>query len=77
MDDLLLRPAGDVTTILANGTTITQELFEMDFVFDGEDLLAYATFSDTDEVLVGTRLMRRHRLEIDFPNRSVVLERLE
>lgn len=75
MADLPIRPAGEVTSTLANGVTLTQDLFQIDFLFDGEALLAYATFSDTDEILIGTRLMRHHRLEIDFPARTLRIER--
>jgi hypothetical protein len=45
--------------------------------FDGRPVLAEATFVDQDESLIGTRLLRLHRLEIDFPTGTVKLSRHE
>ena len=42
--------------------------------FDGETVLAEATFRTGDEILVGTGMLKQHRLEIHFPNRTVILE---
>ena len=45
------------------------------FPFEGESLRAEATFVRGAEILIGTRLLRRHRLEIDFVSGSVILDR--
>jgi hypothetical protein len=74
---LPVQPAGEVTSMLAGGTSITQEIFQFEFLFDGKVHKVYATFSNVDEALLGTRLLREHRLEINFPARTLWLERIE
>lgn len=39
-------------------------------------MAAEATFVATDEILIGTRLLRNHRLEINFATGEVLLERV-
>ena len=46
----------------------------LDFPFDGETLLAEPTFVAEQEILLGTYLLRRYRLTIDFPAQTVQLE---
>jgi hypothetical protein len=48
----------------------------VDFPFDGGTLRVNATFAQVSEILIGTRLLRDYRLEIDFPARTVQLERI-
>ncbi len=43
--------------------------------FDGESVEAEATFAKVDHALVGTWLLARHLLEIDFPRGTVRLSR--
>ena len=62
-------------TSLAGGQSIVEDVYELLFDFDGEQVRAQATFVPDAQILVGARLMRRHRLEIDYPNRTVRLER--
>ncbi len=57
---------GTIYSVLADGTRIFEEGYRVVFPFDGEPLPAVATFADVDELLIGTRLLRRHRLEIGF-----------
>lgn len=66
---------GDVESRLAAGFVVTEELFLVELDFDGRREFTPATFAAVDHVLIGTRLMRRHRLELDFPARTVRLER--
>src|SRR5262249_17475686 len=60
---------------LAAGQSIEEEYYLVDFPFDGRPVTALASFTAGTEILVGTRLLRDHRLEIDFPARQVKLER--
>jgi predicted aspartyl protease len=62
---------GPVVSELAGGVTIVEEAFLVEVVFDGDRRRVQATFTESDGVLVGTELMNRHRLEIDFPSKSV------
>ncbi len=67
---------GRTRFLLAAGQTAVQDTFLVNFPFDGETLLAEATFADTTEILIGTGLLRQYRLEVHFPNRVVALERV-
>jgi predicted aspartyl protease len=60
---------------LAGGQNIEEEYYLVDFPFDGRTVRALASFVPGTEILIGTRLLREHRLEIDFPARLVRLER--
>jgi predicted aspartyl protease len=62
--------------MLGGGQTVVEDIFLVDFDFDGELASVEATFVDTLQILLGTRLLRNHRLEIDFPARTVRLERV-
>ncbi len=61
---------------LAGGVEIEEDVYEVEFPFDGQTVLAEATFVETDCVLIGTALLRDHRLEVHFPDRTVALERV-
>jgi clan AA aspartic protease len=61
---------------LGSGQTAQEDVFLVDFPFDGQTTAAEATFVDSDEILIGTRLLRDYRLEIDFPAGTVRLERV-
>ena len=61
---------GTVRARLAAGIVVTEELD-----FGGHHEFTPATFAAANHILVGTRLMHRHRLELDFPARTVRLER--
>lgn len=66
---------GDVESRLAAGIVVTEEVFLVELDFDGHHEFTPSTFAAVDHVLLGTRLMRRHRLEIDFPKATVRLTR--
>jgi len=66
---------GHLESALAAGQTIVEENFIVEFPFDGETLEIEATFAPGDEILIGTSLLRRHRLEIDFVKRFVQIDR--
>jgi len=61
---------------LAAGQTVVQELYEVQFPFDGVLMKAEATFVAGNDILLGTAMLRHHRLEINFPSRSVLIERV-
>ena len=76
-----LRPQVDATefgpieSALAGGQVLTEEGFLVEFTFDGEVVQALAPFVASDEILVGTHLLRHHTLTIDFPAGTVLIER--
>ncbi len=67
---------GLVISVLAGGQTIEEELYQVNFLFDGRIIPAEATFVVNGEILIGTHLLREYRLEIDFVRRTVVLEKV-
>jgi len=73
----VLKPeyVGKVTSSLAGGQTIEEDVYLVDFPFDGQIVQARATFVANGEILIGTHLLREYRLQIDFVRRTVVLER--
>jgi predicted aspartyl protease len=68
------RFIGRTRFLLAAGQTAVEDTFLVNFPFDGETVLAEATFSPASEILMGTGMLKRHRLQIHFPNRTVTLE---
>ena len=66
---------GHLESALAAGQTILEENYVVEFPFDGETLEIEATFAPGDEILVGTSLLRNHRLEIDFQERFVLIDK--
>ncbi len=67
---------GQITSVLAGGQTIEEELYRVNFLFDGWMIPAEVTFVIDSEILIGTRLLQEYRLQIDFVRRTVVLERV-
>ena len=68
--------SGQTESILAGGQAILEDYYQITFPFDGRTVVAEATFVPGTEILVGTHLIRDYRLEINFPARTVVLERV-
>ena len=66
---------GYLESALAAGQTILEENYRVEFLFDGEALQVEATFAPGDDILIGTSLLRNHRLEIDFRERFVLLDK--
>jgi clan AA aspartic protease len=66
---------GRATSLLAANQRIEEEVFLVDFPFDGRLVRMQATFVEGGEILIGTRLLRDYRLRIDFPARTVVIEK--
>ncbi len=59
---------------LAAGQRIVENVYEIDFPFDGQIIRANVTFVDSPDILIGTELLQDYRPEIDFPARTVHLE---
>jgi predicted aspartyl protease len=76
-----LRPSvnaqfvGRVASLLAANQRIEEDVFLVDFPFDGATVRAQATFVDGGNILLGTGMLRNNRLMIDFPARTVVIDR--
>jgi predicted aspartyl protease len=66
---------GESQTTLGGGVVVEEDLYSIAFPFDGEVVVAEAVFAPVDQILIGTHLLRNHRLEINFVERTVVLER--
>lgn len=67
--------AGRAKSLLAAGQQIEEDVFLVDLQFDGSLIKAEATFAPANELLIGTNLLRNHRLLVDFPNKTVLVER--
>ena len=70
------RYLGTFPFALAGGQTIEEDVYLVDFPFDGEVIRAWATFVADDQILLGTHLLRDYRLEVNFVTRVVALERV-
>lgn len=66
---------GTVYSVVADGRRIFEDSYRVLFPFDGDLLPAAATFAEVQELLIGTRLLRKHVLTINFAERTVVIER--
>lgn len=71
------RYVGRVTSALAGGQIIEEDAYQVDFPFDGRIIRADATFVNGTEILIGTRLLQRHRLTINFVTQSVKIVQLQ
>ena len=66
--------AGGMYSVLAGGQVLEEDCYLVDFPFDGTMLRVEATFVAGADILLGTHLLRRHKLEVDFPAATVRLE---
>lgn len=66
---------GRTESLLAANQRIEEDVFLVDFPFDGGMVRAQATFVNGDEMLIGTGLLRAYRLRIDFPARTVAIKK--
>lgn len=71
------RYVGRTTVSLGGGQTIEEDVYLVDFPFDGRTVQAEATFVSGTRILVGTRLLRGYRLEVNFMDKTVVVERID
>lgn len=76
-----LRPSvnprfkGQCHSLLAGGQSIIEDTYRVEFPFDGQMVVAEATFVAAHEILIGTHLLRHYRVVLDFPAGTVELER--
>lgn len=74
--DLLPKVSmGTMTSELAAGYCIEEESFMIRFELDGRIVAAQVTFAPVAQGLIGTELLAKHRLEIDFPEATLRLTR--
>lgn len=66
---------GRVTSLLAANQRIEENVYLVDFPFDGSIVRVQSTFVDGGEILIGTRILRDYRLQIDFPAKTVAIEK--
>jgi hypothetical protein len=74
----LLHPRfiGRMSSALAGGQRVEEDVYLVDFPFDGRTVQAEATFVPGSEILIGTQLLQQYRLEVHFPERTVLRERI-
>jgi hypothetical protein len=53
---------------------IEEDVYLVDFPFYDQIVRAQATFVAGNEILIGTRLLRPYRLEVNFPGQTVVID---
>jgi predicted aspartyl protease len=66
---------GQHYTQLAAGQIVVEDVFRLAIDFDGRTEIVDATFAPGGDVLIGTHLLRRHLLVIDFRAETVALRR--
>jgi predicted aspartyl protease len=74
-ETLHARYVGRATAALAGDQSVEEDVFTVDFPFDGRNLQADATFVSGSQILIGTHLLRDYVLQIDFVRKTVLLER--
>lgn len=58
---------------IATGALVEQEIYLGEAIFAGDRGLVYTVATAARDILIGTKLLRDHILEIDFPTRRVVI----
>jgi predicted aspartyl protease len=71
---LNVRFIGRMSSLLASGQQIEEDVYLVEFPFDGQTVRVEATFVPGSEILIGTQLLRSYWLEINFPQQTVRLE---
>ena len=56
---------------LADGSIIVKDVFHAHIVFGNEERDVYAIVTASTDTLIGTGLLRRHHVAIDYPQRIV------
>ena len=75
-ESLNSRYVGRVTSALAGGQAIEEDVYRVSFPFDGQIVRAEATFVLGTHILIGTHLLRDYRLTVDSTGKTVSLERV-
>lgn len=71
----MLISVGRATVALAGGQSVEEDVYLVDFPFDGRVVQAEVTFVYGSRILIGTRLLREYSLHINFVSRTIQLER--
>ena len=71
------RYVGRVTSALAGGQIIEEDVYLVDFPFDDRTIPAETTFVSGPQILIGTHLLREYRLEVNFARKNVELEKVD
>ena len=58
---------------IATGQSVAQRVYLGDVIFDRSHVRVYAVATDATDILIGTRLLARHTLTINFRRKSVTL----
>ena len=74
--DLRLRDAGIIESLLAADQVIYEQGYLVNVEFDDQTIEAVVTFSESEAILLGTNMLRQHRLEIDFPAKKLWIHRI-
>ncbi|MEX2138175.1 MAG: hypothetical protein WD894_02855 [Pirellulales bacterium] len=74
-DLLNARYVGKLTSVLAAGQRIQEDVYRLDFPFDGREVTVNVTFAAGSEILIGTRLLKQYQLEINSKMRTLLLDR--
>lgn len=74
-DSFTARYVGRVTSALAGGQSVEEDVYLVEFPFDGQTVQAEATFVSGSHILIGTHLLREYSLQINFVSKTVQLER--
>lgn len=72
-DDSRATPSGTMEATLAAGQTCTFECYDIEFDWFGKRVLVQILTGSGKECLLGTIMLRPHRLEIDYDRRTVAL----
>ncbi len=67
---------GQQPWLLASGQTIEEDMYSVDFPFDGTTVFAEASFVAEGTILIGTGMLQQYHLDINFLVKTVLLERL-
>lgn len=70
------RYLGEVDVVLGGGQDVTEQLFAIEFPFDGQTRTVPTSFAPVEEVLIGTAMLDEYRLEINFVVRTVLVEKV-
>ncbi len=58
---------------LADGRTISEDVFLGEVIFDGEEREIFVVFTASEDSLIGGSLLADHVVTIDYPRREVVI----
>jgi len=77
LGSLNARYVGRVTSALAGGQSIEEDVYLVEFPFDEQMVEAESTFVFGSQILIGTHLLREYCLQINFVDRTVQLKSVE